>query len=63
MSQQGPRFSPHGTAKANDKSTFLWKNGIYWYKWCSVRFSILWENLSEEVDDNDENDDDDDYYE
>ena len=25
-------------------------------KWCSVRFSILWENPSEEVDD-DENDD------
>ena len=29
MSQQGPHFSPHGTAKTNDKSTNLRKNGIY----------------------------------
>ena len=28
MSQQGPQFSPHSTAKTNDKSTFLRKNGI-----------------------------------
>ena len=28
MSQQGPHFSPHGTAKTNDKSTFLLKNGL-----------------------------------
>ena len=34
MSPQGPHFSPHNTAKTNDKSTNLKKNGIYWYKWC-----------------------------
>ena len=28
MSQQGPHFSPHSTAKTNDKSTFLRKE---WY--------------------------------
>ena len=28
-SQQGPHFSPHSTAKTNDKSTFLRKNGLY----------------------------------
>ena len=28
MSQQGPHFSPHSTAKTNDKSTFLLKNGL-----------------------------------
>ena len=27
-SQLGPHFSPHSTAKTNDKSTFLRKNGI-----------------------------------
>ena len=27
-SQQGPNFSPHSTAKTNDKSTFLRKNGL-----------------------------------
>ena len=53
MSPQGPHFSPHGTAKTNDKSTNLRKNGIYWYKRCCDRFSILGENSSEEVDDND----------
>ena len=31
MSPQGPHFSPHSTAKTNDKSTNLRKNGIYWY--------------------------------
>ena len=49
MSQQGPHFSPHGKAKANDKSPNLRKNGISWYKSCSVRFSILGENPREEV--------------
>ena len=28
MSQQGPRFSPHITAKTNDKSTLLRNNSI-----------------------------------
>ena len=28
MSQQGPQFSPHSKAKANDKSTILMKNVI-----------------------------------
>ena len=51
ISPQGPRFSPHSTAKTNDKSSNLRKNGIYWYKWCCDRFSILRENKSEEVDD------------
>ena len=32
MSSQGPHFSPRSTAKTNDKSTNLSKNGIYWYK-------------------------------
>ena len=32
MSPQGAHFSPHSTAKTNDKSTNLRKNGIYWYK-------------------------------
>ena len=32
MSQQGPHFSPHSTAKTNNKSTNLGKNDIYWYK-------------------------------
>ena len=27
ISSQGPRFSPRSTAKTNDKSTNLWKNG------------------------------------
>ena len=31
MSPQGPHFSVHSTAKTNDKSTNLRKNGIYWY--------------------------------
>ena len=31
MSPQGPHFSAHSTAKTNDKSTNLRKNGIYWY--------------------------------
>ena len=53
LSQQGPHFSPHSTAKTNNKSTNLGKNGIYWYKLCCDRFSILGENQSEEVDDND----------
>ena len=30
MSPQGPHFSPHFTAKINDKSKNLRKNGIYW---------------------------------
>ena len=55
ISSQGPHFSPRSTAKTNDKSTNLGKNGIYWYKWCCDRFSILRENPYEEVDD-DEND-------
>ena len=46
---------PCSTAKTYEKSTNLRKNGIYWYKWCCDRFSILGENLYEEVD-NDEND-------
>ena len=29
MSPQGPYFSPRSTAKTKDKSTNLWKNGIY----------------------------------
>ena len=29
MSQQGPHFSPHSTAKTDDKSTNLRKNGIF----------------------------------
>ena len=58
MSPQGPHFSPHSTAKTNDKSTNLGKNGIYWYKWYCDRFSILRENPSEEVD----GDDDENYY-
>ena len=32
ISSQGPHFSPRSTAKTNDKSTNLKKNGIYWYK-------------------------------
>ena len=51
MSSQGPHFSPRSTAKNNDKSTNLRKNGIYWYKWCCNRFSILRENPYKEVDD------------
>ena len=50
ISPQGPYFSPHSTAKTNDKSTNLRKNGIYWYKSCCDRFSILGESPSEEVD-------------
>ena len=53
ISPQRPNFSPHSTAKTNDKSTNLRKNSIYWYKKCCVRFRILGENPSEEVDDND----------
>ena len=30
ISSQGPHFSPRSTAKTNDKSTDLRKNGIYW---------------------------------
>ena len=44
MSPQGSHFSPHSTAKTNDKSTNLKKNGIYWYKSCCDRFSVLREN-------------------
>ena len=29
---QGPHFSPHSTAKTNNKGSNLRKNGIYWYK-------------------------------
>ena len=50
QSSERPHFNPHSTAKTNDKSTNLRKNGIYWYKWCN-RFSILRENPYEEVDD------------
>ena len=32
ISSQGPHFSPRSTAKTNDKSTNLRKNGIYGYK-------------------------------
>ena len=32
MSTQVPHFSAHSTAKTNDKSTNLRKNGISWYK-------------------------------
>ena len=31
MSLQGPHFSAHSTAKTNDKSTNLRKNGMYWH--------------------------------
>ena len=50
ISQQGPHCSPQSTAKTKDKNTNLRKmicNGMY--KRCSVRFSILGENPSEEV--------------
>ena len=50
MSPQGPHFCANSTAKTNDKSTNLRKNGIYWYKLCCDHFSILGENPSEEVD-------------
>ena len=60
ISPQGPYFSPHSTAKNNDKSTYLRKKGIYWYKCFCDRFSILGENPSEEVDDDD--DENDNYY-
>ena len=30
-SQHGFHCSPHSTAKTNDKSTFLRKNGLLWY--------------------------------
>ena len=53
MSQNGPHFSAHSIAKTNDKSTNLRKNGMYWYKRCCDRFSIIGEISSEEVDDND----------
>ena len=46
-------FSPHRKAKADDKRQNLRKIDIYWYKSRSVRFSILGENPSEEVDDYD----------
>ena len=49
MSPQGPHFSSHSTATTFDKSTNLRKNGIYWYKWCCDRYSILRENPDEEV--------------
>ena len=32
MSLERPHFSPHSTAKTNDKSTNLRKNGVNWYK-------------------------------
>ena len=32
ISSQGPHFSPRSTAKTNDRSTNLGKNGIYWYE-------------------------------
>ena len=32
ISSQGPHYSPRSTAKTNDKSTNLRKNGICWYK-------------------------------
>ena len=47
---QGPHFSPLSTAKTNNKSTNLRKNGIYWCKGYCDHFSILGENRSEEVD-------------
>ena len=31
ISSQRPHFSPRSTAKTNNKSTNLRKNGIYWY--------------------------------
>ena len=46
MSPQGPHFSPHSTAKTNDKSSNL-------RKVICDRFSILGVNPSEDVDDND----------
>ena len=53
MSQQGPHFRPHSKAKTKDKSTNPRKNDMKWYECCSVCFSILGENLSEEVEDYD----------
>ena len=48
MSQQGPHFSPHSKAKAMIKAQI---SGIMVsYKSRSVRFSILGESTSEEVD-------------
>ena len=41
MSSQGPHFSPRSTAKTNDKSTNLRKNGIHWYK-CNVVTASLY---------------------
>ena len=41
ISLQGPHFSPHSTAKTNDKSTNLRKNGIYLYKFCCARLMKL----------------------
>ena len=49
ITPQGPHFSPHSTAKTNYKCTYPRKNGIWWYKCCSVRFSILGENPPEEL--------------
>ena len=40
MSPQGPHFSPHSTAKTNDKSINLRKNGIYWYTSDIVTVSV-----------------------
>ena len=53
MSQEEPHFSPHSKAKANYKSINLRKIGNTWFKCCSVRFSSLRENPSEEVDEYD----------
>ena len=32
ISSQRPHFSPRSTAKTNDRSANLGKNGIYWYE-------------------------------
>ena len=53
MSQQGPHFSPHSKAKYNYKSINLRKIRNKWFKYCSVRFSSLRENPSEDVDEYD----------
>ena len=55
ISSERPHFSPRSTAKTNNKSTNLRKNGIYWYKLCCDHFSILRENPYEEVDDENDN--------
>ena len=48
MSQQGPHFSPHSKAKANDKSRRMVSSGI-----SDVAFASVYTEKPEEVDDYD----------